>query len=188
MSGYNIPIIEPTIDYTKVPPINQKRTIAFINHFIAHTVIFLNKFSLSCEERFFEFEDKLQKIEAALEILEQRFSSIPHVDTKLETEDNVIENESKSEQVKQAEAAVPEIVESDKVIRIEQTVEKSETQPVSSDPQYEKYFKMIHFGVPKQAVKLSMEQEGLDSRILDNPNQLVPKTKPDINPDVNANG
>lgn len=103
MNDYKIPIIEPTIDCTKVqtldfsilsflllihnnrqfytflyvlyfycqvPPINQKRTISFINHFIVHTVTFLNKFTLSCEERLLEFEYKLQRIEASLEILE----------------------------------------------------------------------------------------------------------------------
>lgn len=37
----------------------------------------------------------------------------------------------------------------------------------SKDPRYEKYFKMVHFGVPKQAVKLKMEQEGLDASVLE---------------------
>lgn len=35
-----------------------------------HTVTFLNKFTLSCEERLLQFEYKLQRIEASLEILE----------------------------------------------------------------------------------------------------------------------
>ena len=42
-----------------------------------------------------------------------------------------------------------------------------DSQQISSDPRYVKYFKMLHFGVPKPAVKLKMEQEGLDSSLLE---------------------
>ena len=34
----------------KVGPLNHKRTLAFLNHFITHTVRFLNRFSCVCEE------------------------------------------------------------------------------------------------------------------------------------------
>ena len=34
----------------QVGPINHKRTLAFLNHFIARTVRFLNRFSCVCEE------------------------------------------------------------------------------------------------------------------------------------------
>lgn len=50
---------------------------------------------------------------------------------------------------------------------IEPKDEERDDQSASKDPRYEKYFKMIHFGVPKQAVKLKMEQEGLDGSILE---------------------
>lgn len=45
--------------------------------------------------------------------------------------------------------------------------EEKEVQSAAKDPRYERFFKMLHFGVPKQAVKLKMEQEGLDSSILE---------------------
>lgn len=45
--------------------------------------------------------------------------------------------------------------------------EEEEVVSAAKDPRYEKYFKMLHFGVPKQAVKLKMEQEGLDASILE---------------------
>ena len=34
----------------QVGPINHKRTLAFLNHFITHSVRFLNRFSCVCEE------------------------------------------------------------------------------------------------------------------------------------------
>lgn len=50
---------------------------------------------------------------------------------------------------------------------IQQKVEDNNLQPISSDPVYKKYFKMMHFGVPKPAVKLKMQQEGLDPSLLE---------------------
>ncbi|XP_029047910.1 coiled-coil domain containing 53 [Osmia lignaria lignaria] len=171
MNDYKIPIIEPTIDYTKVPPINQKRTISFINHFIVHTVTFLNKFALSCEERLFEFENKLQKIEASLEILESWLSSVPSLEQDQSTKD-VIENNSTKQEEKTAEIDEPDNDKEDEPKNVQ-----IDEQPISKDPRYEKYLKMIHFGVPKGAVKLKMEQEGLDPSILDDSQQIVSKQK-----------
>lgn len=34
----------------QVPAIQQKRTVAFLNQFVVHTVQFLNRFSTVCEE------------------------------------------------------------------------------------------------------------------------------------------
>lgn len=45
--------------------------------------------------------------------------------------------------------------------------EENKEHTANKDPRYEKYFKMVHFGVPKQAVKLKMEQEGLDASMLE---------------------
>ncbi|XP_003708450.1 coiled-coil domain containing 53 [Megachile rotundata] len=173
MNDYKIPIIEPTIDYTKVPPINQKRTISFINHFIVHTVTFLNKFAMSCEERLFEFENKLQKIEASLEILESWLSSVPHLEQDQSAKD-IIEDKSNKQEEQQN---VSKIDEPDSVKEEEPKDTQIDEQPISKDPRYEKYFKMIHFGVPKGAIKLKMEQEGLDPSILDDSQQIISKQK-----------
>lgn len=35
------------------------------------------------------------------------------------------------------------------------------------DIRYKKYFKMLHFGVPPQAVKMKMDAEGIDPHILE---------------------
>ncbi|KAM0732265.1 WASH complex subunit 3 [Formica fusca] len=165
MSDYKMPIIEPTIDYTKVPPINQKRTVSFINHFITHTVTFLNKFALCCEERLFEFENKLQKLEASLEILESRLSSIPGLEQEHRKESDSFNENDKN---KLEEVEVRKVDEPDNS-EVDPKDEETEVQSAAKDPRYEKYFKMLHFGVPKEGVKLKMKQEGLDTSILDIP-------------------
>ncbi|GAB1867853.1 Coiled-coil domain-containing protein 53 [Camponotus japonicus] len=164
-----MPIIEPTIDYTKVPPINQKRTVSFINHFITHTVTFLNKFALCCEERLFEFENKLQKLEASLEILESRLSSIPGLEQEHCKESNNID---KNDTSKLEEVEVRNVDEPDNS-EVDSKDEETKVQSAAKDPRYEKYLKMLRVGVQKQAIKLKMEQEGLDTSILDNPHQIV---------------
>ncbi|XP_043667533.1 WASH complex subunit 3 isoform X1 [Vespula pensylvanica] len=161
-----------------VPPINQKRTISFINHFIIHTVTFLNKFALSCEEKLFEFENKLQRVEASLAILESRLSSIPDLQPTTDIQnDNVKEND----EVKSENAKVSKIDEPDNVEENKSSSNESPTQQVERDPRYDKYFTMIHFGVKKESVKLQVQQEGLDPTVLDKPPQRISsKSKPNV--------
>ncbi|XP_012283817.1 WASH complex subunit 3 [Orussus abietinus] len=183
MSEHDIPIVDPTIDYTQVPPIHQKRTITFINQFIIHTVTFLNKFALSCEEKLFEFENKLQRVEASLEILESQLSSIPGLQNESQSSMHLSNPTNLDEKIEQETEATKQIVsnnvdETDKNEPIEPPLEeKSEDikmQPVCEDPLYKKYFKFISIGVPKPAVKLKMQQDGLDPSLLDTPKLLVP--------------
>ncbi|XP_063975100.1 WASH complex subunit 3 [Diachasmimorpha longicaudata] len=192
MNDNRIPIVEPTVDYTKVPPIHQKRTVSFINHFVVNTVSFLNKFALSCEERLFEFENKLQRIEAALIILESRLASIPGLDSgsvePTACDPKNVESDNKPLIVEPEKQEVP--VNIDELDKIEETkpqpeleVPSAELQPINKHPLYEKYFKMVNVGVPKAAVKIKMTQEGLDPSLLDDPQRQIPKAARDAHHD-----
>lgn len=179
MNDYKVPIIEPTIDYTKVPPINHKRIISFINHFIIHTVTFLNKFALSCEEKLFEFENKLQRVEASLAILESRLSSIPDLQQSTQVQkENSDDNTKENNEIKSENVEVSKIDEPDNVGGSKPISNEPETGQVERDPRYEKYFKLIHLGAEKEEVKLRIKQEGLDPSVLDEPQQVPSKPKP----------
>lgn len=52
--------------------LNGKRMQTFFNEFLITTTSFLNQFASNCEEKFFEFERKLNKIESNLLIVEQK--------------------------------------------------------------------------------------------------------------------
>ncbi|XP_066594294.1 WASH complex subunit 3 [Prorops nasuta] len=182
MNDYNIPIIEPPIDYTKVPAINQKRIISFFNQFVVHTVTFLNKFSLFCEEKLFEFENKLQKVEASLELLESRLNSVPGLDVAVKNEiGNTIVNaekplieeakegkaESQEAEAKEGRTEGQEIEVKEENIQSEcsnKTPDRQES--VKTDPQYAKYFKLLRIGAPKEAFMNKMIEEGLDPSLL----------------------
>lgn len=66
--------------YLQVKPLDRKQLLAFINHYVAHTVRFLNKFSGVCEEKMTRIESQIQRLEVTLSILETKLSSIPGLD------------------------------------------------------------------------------------------------------------
>jgi WASH complex subunit CCDC53 len=46
---------------------------------------------------------------------------------------------------------------------------------ICDSPIYNKFFKMLKFGIPPAAVKQKMGSEGLDPNLLDNPDLMVEK-------------
>lgn len=89
-----------------------------------------------------------------------QLSSIPGLEQNQNTKNSTENNDSKEENVSKinepdnTKQDIPEDIQTEK-------------QLINKDSRYEKYLKMIHFGVPKEAVKLKMEQEGLNSSILE---------------------
>lgn len=77
---------------------------------------------------------------------------------------NTIEKENDSESVVNAEDITTQNLAETKLPEV--TIVKN-AEPISKHPLYEKYFKMVNFGVPKPAVKIKMAQEGLDPSLLE---------------------
>lgn len=63
-------------DKTAVNALNSKRMVTFFNEFLITTTSFLNGFASECEDKFFELERKLNKIESNLLIIEDKVSSV----------------------------------------------------------------------------------------------------------------
>ncbi|KAL4601631.1 WASH complex subunit CCDC53 isoform X1 [Arapaima gigas] len=72
MDEDGLPIVGSGVDLTKVPAIQQKRMVAFLNQFIVHTVRFLNRFSTVCEEKLAAVSLRIQQIETTLSVLEAK--------------------------------------------------------------------------------------------------------------------
>ncbi|TMS02907.1 WASH complex subunit 3 [Larimichthys crocea] len=77
MDEDGLPIVGSGVDLTKVPAIQQRRVVAYLNQFVVHTVRFLNRFSTVCEEKLANISLRIQQIETTLCILEAKLSSIP---------------------------------------------------------------------------------------------------------------
>ncbi|KAJ0175872.1 hypothetical protein K1T71_009031 [Dendrolimus kikuchii] len=144
------------IDLTKIAAIQQKRTLAFVNHFVMTNVQFLNNFMRNCENKLMLFEQKLEKVNAAMILLESKLSSIP----ELNTAQTVV--------VTQKPEVVPQDVTEDKN-QIEEEVQdiQQEIQNKESRPEYDRFVKMVQVGVPLQAVKIKVNLEGLDPNVLE---------------------
>ncbi|KAG5830361.1 hypothetical protein ANANG_G00309760 [Anguilla anguilla] len=171
MDEDGLPIVGSGVDLTKVPAIQQKRVVAFLNQFIVHTVRFLNRFSTVCEEKLANVSLRIQQIETTLSILEAKLSSIPGLETvtvegacpptqaSADVNGSVMMSSSQSEEAgQQPRTEAP----------------KDNVPTVAKDSRYARYLKMVQVGVPVMAIKNKMVQEGLDPSLLDTPDAPVP--------------
>lgn len=54
------------MDKGKFPGLQQKRILAFVNHFVLDTCDFLNKFVNDCDFKFVAFENKLRRVKSPM--------------------------------------------------------------------------------------------------------------------------
>nr|XP_020660070.1 WASH complex subunit 3 isoform X2 [Pogona vitticeps] len=178
MDEDGLPLVGSGIDLTKVPAIQQKRTVAFLNQFVIHTVQFLNRFSTVCEEKLSALSLRIQQIETTLNILDAKLSSIPGLeDVKSEVSSTGITNgpvpqasiDPQSTTVSpHLKGSVPEVAQQ----RTEEAAKNVTT--VAKDPRYARYLKMVQVGVPVMAIRNKMISEGLNPDLLETPNAAVP--------------
>ncbi|KYO36467.1 WASH complex subunit 3 isoform X1 [Alligator mississippiensis] len=189
MDEDGLPLVGSGIDLTKVPAIQQKRTVAFLNQFVVHTVQFLNRFSTVCEEKLSALSLRIQHIETTLNILDAKLSSIPGLeDVKFEVSSakmNTVTNgpvlQATTEQ--QSTSVSPQ---SEQNSIHETGLQKTEAAEenvitVAKDPRYARYLKMVQVGVPVMAIRNKMISEGLDPDLLETPNAAVPAWGDDAN-------
>ncbi|XP_057243415.1 WASH complex subunit 3-like isoform X1 [Malurus melanocephalus] len=150
MDEDGLPIVGSGIDLTKVPAIQQKRTVAFLNQFVVHTVQFLNRFSTVCEEKLSALSLRIQHIETTLNILDAKLSSIPGLeDVKFEVSSADVKSVTNGP-VAQA-AADPQAAvspHSGQNNTQEEGLQKTEVvtenvTTVAKDPRYARYLKMV---------------------------------------------
>nr|XP_056701893.1 WASH complex subunit 3 isoform X1 [Euleptes europaea] len=182
MDEDGLPLVGSGIDLTKVPAIQQKRTVAFLNQFVVHTVQFLNRFSTVCEEKLLALSLRIQQIETLLNILDAKLSSIPGLeDVKCEvanTSVNSVMNgpipqastdpQSTNVSPQSEQGSVHETGQ----LKSEGTAENVTT--VAKDPRYARYLKMVQVGVPVMAIRNKMVSEGLNPDLLETPDAAVP--------------
>ncbi|XP_056430563.1 WASH complex subunit 3 [Hyla sarda] len=181
MDEDGLPIVGSGIDLTKVPAIQQKRTVAFLNQFVVHTVQFLNRFSTVCEEKLSALSLRIQQIETTLNILDAKLSSIPGLeDVKVETHlsNNITNGHSQPQPVPEATPAAPqpELTQQNSIndnISTKEEVQAENIPTVAKDPRYARYLKMVQVGVPVMAIRNKMISEGLNPDLLETPNAPV---------------
>ncbi|XP_005527940.1 PREDICTED: WASH complex subunit CCDC53 isoform X2 [Pseudopodoces humilis] len=179
MDEDGLPIVGSGIDLTKVPAIQQKRTVAFLNQFVVHTVQFLNRFSTVCEEKLSALSLRIQQIETTLNILDAKLSSIPGLeDVKFEVSSenvNVTNGPVAQTATDQQTAASPQSGNNTQEEGLQKTeVVTENVTTVAKDPRYARYLKMVQVGVPVMAIRNKMISEGLNPDLLETPDAPVP--------------
>ncbi|KAH7986570.1 hypothetical protein HPB49_025902 [Dermacentor silvarum] len=191
MDDDGLPIIGHGVDYAKVPPIQQKRTLAFLNYFLTRTTSFLNHFATVCDEKLEDLLVRIQRLEASMCILEAKLSSIPGLENvtasateaKPEANDRQSTTQATAEQSQsqQPQANGPTTDTKAEPLKAADTATQPPAAPtntVSKDPRFSKYFKMLNVGIPLGAVQIKMRQENVDPSILDNPDAPAPPGAP----------
>uniref|UniRef100_UPI003AACC673 WASH complex subunit 3 isoform X3 n=1 Tax=Centroberyx gerrardi TaxID=166262 RepID=UPI003AACC673 len=168
MDEDGLPIVGSGVDLTKVPAIQQRRVVAYLNQFVVHTVRFLNRFSTVCEEKLANISLRIQQIETTLSILEAKLSSIPGL------EDVTVEGVSQR-QTAEANGPTASQSQTDEAAPEQKAEAAAENvMTVAKDPRYARYLKMVQVGVPVMAIKNKMVMEGLNPNLLDTPDAPVP--------------
>uniref|UniRef100_A0A1A7XUU2 WASH complex subunit 3 n=1 Tax=Iconisemion striatum TaxID=60296 RepID=A0A1A7XUU2_9TELE len=181
MDEDGLPLVGSGVDLTKVPAIQQRRIVGYLNQFVVHTVRFLNQFSTVCEEKLANISLRIQQIETTLSILEAKLSSIPgledvtvdglnHTNGPSTTSQNQTNGvapgpPSSSEPAQSLPEAAP-------ALKAEVATENVMT--VAKDPRYARYLKMVQVGVPEMAIRNKMIMDGLDPNLLHTPDAPVP--------------
>uniref|UniRef100_A0A8C5RNM4 WASH complex subunit 3 n=1 Tax=Laticauda laticaudata TaxID=8630 RepID=A0A8C5RNM4_LATLA len=175
MDEDGLPLVGSGIDLTKVPAIQQKRTVAFLNQFVVHTVQFLNRFSTICEEKLSALSLRIQQIETLLNILDAKLSSVPGLEDEISN--TSVMNGSVSQMLvdPQTTNVSPNVETSIPELRQQKTDGTSENViTVAKDPRYARYLKMVQVGVPVMAIRNKMISEGLNPDLLETPDAPVP--------------
>ncbi|NXB81169.1 WASC3 protein, partial [Donacobius atricapilla] len=131
----------------QVPAIQQKRTVAFLNQFVVHTVQFLNRFSTVCEEKLSALSLRIQQIETTLNILDAKLSSIPGLeDVKCDVSIANVNSVTNGPVVQAAETAgsPPSGQNNTQEEGLQKTeVVTENVTTVAKDPRYARYLKMV---------------------------------------------
>uniref|UniRef100_A0A8D8R5B1 WASH complex subunit CCDC53 n=1 Tax=Cacopsylla melanoneura TaxID=428564 RepID=A0A8D8R5B1_9HEMI len=172
------------MDLSKVPPIQQKRIVEFVNNFVISTVQFLDKFANNCEISLQRLDVKLRKVEAELCILEYKLNSVPALKTT--SVPNVVApaipqspdppNPVPNPNISSSPATPTQEVAQENNPKEENPADTNsnphdetdaDNKPKEEVPEeLKRFYKMIQFGVPVQAVKLKMKAEGFDPELI----------------------
>ena len=137
------------VDYEQVEPLQRKRLLKFVNHFVLQMVNFLSNFSQTCDMKLMSISQKLNDLETSLVLLENKLESVP----SLKLESTMQEQETKST----AEPVVQADEEMEAEVKKESQIDESLVAP---------FKKMLQVGVPEQAVRQKMKIQGLDDALL----------------------
>ncbi|XP_064395226.1 WASH complex subunit 3-like [Halichondria panicea] len=193
MDEHGLPIVGAGVDYTKVPALEHKKTLIFLNRFIIQSTQFLNRFSTVCEQRLTELSTRIQRLDISLNILEAKLSSIPYLDSVQATAQyqppDAIATAGATTAAKDApppstgppppsSQPPPPPGAADEPPPppqpLPEAAEASKGRKVKDDPRYQKFFKMKRLGVNPLQIAMEMKRHGLNPDMIEDEEAELP--------------
>jgi hypothetical protein len=134
---------------SSLPPVPLDQHLVLIDRYIRSTSIFLNSFSITCEERLKAVSAKIKRLETEILILESKFDQSKF--EEIPKDPVVVQNGSENK----SQVAEDEVSEEHDV------AESSKQNILVEDQRLQKYQAMIRVGIPKEAVLLKMKSDGI---------------------------
>ena len=150
----------------------HQTTLHLVNNFVLQTTRFLNRFSITCEEKLAEVSRGIQSLEISLSIIEAKLKI-----KGLEAAPATAPAPAPAAPPVQAAApsTAPPVAEATPQTEPEPEPVQPAGVKVKDHPNYKRFVKMLDLGVPLQAVKNKMTSEApdLDADMMDDPNQII---------------
>lgn len=134
------------VDYDQVEPLQRKRLLKFVNHFVLQMTNFVSNFSQTCDTKLMCISEKLVNLETSLVLLENKLDSVPYLKTL---------------PIKRDKEPQPVFQPEEKEIK-----EETQEEPKMDESLIAPFKKMLQVGVPEHAVRQKMKLQGLDDTLL----------------------
>lgn len=167
--------IRAEIEQDRSKPLDRKSIIPLFNEYILRLCDIQNSFATRLESSFSTLENRLERAETLLQLLEKRvrfyFRPPRQLNDWFQLERVNLDVEPTTVRVTQItnaevpiEATIQEVVPEAQPATIEE--EAQNMMKLRDHPVYNKYFKMLRLGIPEAAVKIKMSTEGVDPSLL----------------------
>eukprot|EP01006_Ploeotia_vitrea_P027277 TRINITY_DN60123_c0_g1_i1.p1 TRINITY_DN60123_c0_g1~~TRINITY_DN60123_c0_g1_i1.p1 ORF type:complete len:245 (-),score=103.05 TRINITY_DN60123_c0_g1_i1:46-780(-) len=179
-------------ELSNIRPIPTRKTLMIVNAFVVQTTGFVNRFATLCENRLRKIATDVQKLEISLAILEAKLGSIEWLAGAESAKDalptsfagdtngsNANGNVPTAPPVGAASAGAGDNAQAPAAPGADAggggggggggaaAAPAADVLPVSKDPTYAYYFKMLKIGARKEQLRDKMIGEGLDPAVLD---------------------
>ena len=160
--------VQPGADYTKISPIDSKRSVTLINEYIINTATFLSQLMISTDKKLMCLQDRLCKLRLLISILEAKLNSIGSLN--MPSNRTISSNLEESPRAPAQEATVSNggsgTGNTEDAIQEPETVEEEIPDIPLLPIEYLPFLKQLKVGVHPMQVRMNIQTAGLDAALI----------------------
>jgi len=160
------------LDPSQMPPVPLDQVLVLLNRFVKSTGLFLNDFATECDARLASVSKRVDKLTLEVALLEAKFHSLHDEDEARNISNGTSEIEAKKDETQMSGGVPTESTPTalshtapneDYTNQFAST--PAETSMPAVDPRLNKYMGMLRVGIPRDAVVIKMQIDGLENLI-----------------------